>query len=707
MYGAGKRKRKSIACISKRHFNRLIYNATENETEHAVYVHHNDISTLPQENDSGNCISHKILNSRIAHSSDFLQTTSRATYNNDADSSVIHGTEQEQTSQSRITNNDDKFCDGRSTDVVFSSDSDNNVEEVVCRPCNLDSVPVDLNLRKHVALWAPEYNIPQNAVSSLLKIIKPHLPIHEIPKDARTLLNTPRSIFIHDMPPGKYCHFGLEKACREIICDLKKYNIDNTYLQLLVNIDGLPLSKSSSSCIWPILCSSPALNKVCVVGVYHGYEKPRSANDFLQTFVTEASHLVHYGIIVENETTAVKIHALICDAPAKAFVLYIKGHSGYNSCVKCTVQGQYKERRVCFPGINFNKRCDEDFVSNTDEDFHMGATILTQIPHFGPVSSVPFDYMHLVCLGVMKKMLILWMKGSLSVRLSSKMVSEVSKALLEIKGCIPNDFSRSPRSLAEINNWKATEFRQFLLYTGPVVMKEYLTKDVYTHFLTLHVAVSLLVSPRVSECSVQYASKLLKHFVQSFGILYGNENISHNVHGLLHLSEDVLKYGPLDLFSAFRFESYMQTLKKLIRKNEKPLEQLSRRYIEQNISLSSSPVEKICEFYHPHTDGPVPPDLQPKEQYRCYKNNLFSIDIISSEKNNCCFLYNGTTVSVQNIIYCQRDGYFIVGYENLSQRSLYVKPCDSNLLGINIVNKMHVLKSWPVDMICCKMWNIY
>ena len=51
------------------------------------------------------------------------------------------------------------------------------------------------------------------------------------------------------------------------------------------------------------------------------------------------------------------------------------------------------------------------------------------------------------------------------------------------------------------------------------------------------------------------------HFVKSFSTLYGKEYISDNVHNLLHLCNDVRKYGPLDVFSAFKFENFMQAIK--------------------------------------------------------------------------------------------------------------------------------------------------
>lgn len=37
---------------------------------------------------------------------------------------------------------------------------------------------------------------------------------------------------------------------------------------------------------------------------------------------------------------------------------------------------------------------------------------------------------------------------------------------------------------------------------------------------------------------LQYARNLLKYFVETFGQIYGNHFISHNMHGLLHIADD-------------------------------------------------------------------------------------------------------------------------------------------------------------------------
>lgn len=83
---------------------------------------------------------------------------------------------------------------------------------------------------------------------------------------------------------------------------------------------------------------------------------------------------------------------------------------------------------------------------------------------------------------------------------------------------------------------------------------------------------------------INYAEALLKDYVNNFESLYGFEYISHNVHGLLHISQDARVNGVLDNFLAFKFDNYLQIMKSKLRESEEseePLQQLNRRYSEE------------------------------------------------------------------------------------------------------------------------------
>lgn len=69
------------------------------------------------------------------------------------------------------------------------------------------------------------------------------------------------------------------------------------------------------------------------------------------------------------------------------------------------------------------------------------------------------------------------------------------------------------------------------------------------------------------------AEAMLKRFVQQYGALYDYKYVNYNGHNLIHLSQDVMKFGSLDNFNAFRPESYMFHLKqKICLHSGKPLQ---------------------------------------------------------------------------------------------------------------------------------------
>jgi len=176
------------------------------------------------------------------------------------------------------------------------------------------------------------------------------------------------------------------------------------------------------------------------------------------------------------------------------------------------------------------------FSVNAYKNFQVCNSILNNIPGFLPISKTPLDYMHLVCLGVVKKMILLWIKGPLRVRLNGKAKNKISHLLLLNRSCTPKEFVRKPRSITDVKHWKAVEFRNFLLYTGPVVLRYILKNDIYNNFLTLHVAMTIVSCSNLCQgYFLNFAEALFNNFVTSFQVLYGTEYLSHNVHNLLHL----------------------------------------------------------------------------------------------------------------------------------------------------------------------------
>ena len=127
-------------------------------------------------------------------------------------------------------------------------------------------------------------------------------------------------------------------------------------------------------------------------------------------------------------------------------------------------------------------RTDVSFNAFEDEDHHKDISPLVEL-NIGMVSQFPQNYMHLVCLGVVKRLLLLWKKGPLRYRLGSQDLNQISDSMLSLKGYVPCEYSSKPRSLDVIDRCKAAEFRQFLLYTGPQVLLNVVHRNIYNFLL--------------------------------------------------------------------------------------------------------------------------------------------------------------------------------------------------------------------------------
>jgi len=181
------------------------------------------------------------------------------------------------------------------------------------------------------------------------------------------LLKTPRHTVVVEMGCGQYCHYGLQNAVKKMLDGYNKVLGQMTdRLNIFINIDGLSISKSSSSVLWPILCSDTVLKSVFIVGAYYGQTKPQCNNDFLRQFVDEAIFLINNGFFYNGIKIKINFYGLICDAPAKAFVLSIKNHTGYNSCTRCIIRAEHLNGRLCFPATKIVDalRTDDDFAIN-------------------------------------------------------------------------------------------------------------------------------------------------------------------------------------------------------------------------------------------------------------------------------------------------------------------------------------------------------
>lgn len=187
-----------------------------------------------------------------------------------------------------------------------------------------DHVENSEQLSSKIAKWAVKNNISLSALRELLTILRkdPSYYTNNLSADPRTLLKTPNKSYGKTLGSGLFHYFGIAETLNSLCITLNINVTSSTEFFLAVNIDGLPLSKSSASSFWPILCfvkSIEALkNKVFLVALYHGNQKP-NPNDFLLDFVNECAKLTTDGILIKTVICKFKIEMLICDTQNHLF----------------------------------------------------------------------------------------------------------------------------------------------------------------------------------------------------------------------------------------------------------------------------------------------------------------------------------------------------------------------------------------------------
>lgn len=550
----------------------------------------------------------------------------------------------------------------QSSDEEFTDEEpDEEIYEEYVDEADLESVGTVIELRSNLAEELAKLishsKVSRAFTDNLLKVLINN-GVENLPSTAKTLLKTPHSTIVpKSILPGEYIHFGIQNYFSNNEFTFLK---NSDVVSIDIGIDGLKVFNSSSLSLWPILGAITDMpNSIpFLIGCYCGYKQPACCDSYLQEFAEEVEKLQKDGIeIAKNlQKKTFKIRLFSCDAPARAFVTGVKYHQAFDGCSKCCQKGVRRSNRTVYSTVKSALRTDASYIERRDIEHHNvkyanQRTVLENIG-IGMVSQFPIDPMHLCDLGVMKKMLGYMVKNRCyGERINPVDISD--RLLMLIKPNIPSEFTRDCRTLENLSFWKATEFKQFLNYTGIVVLKGLVNDNVYQHFLLYFCAIRLLALPISETRNIEVADMMLMNFVEQFPVIYGDSSVSHNVHNLLHLADCVKQFGSLSSFSAYKFECYMQQLKGNLHNSNKILQQLRNRQMERQSLGVTNETNRFGEF-----------NLNPKQ-----------------EKNSYCLMKSGESIKILDI--CIENGEKVIsGQVCLNPTSFFEAPLDSSILGI-------------------------
>lgn len=393
-------------------------------------------------------------------------------------------------------------------------------------------------------------------------------------------------------------------------------------LPIIINTDGIKVFRSGNKSLWliqiyqcylkPTIRFKPS--NVIVVAAHFGFKKP-NMKEFFYPFLKEMREIYDMnGFSISHNGKNIEFLPLIlgacCDLPAKSELLGMIAHNGHFSCSYCMHPGiLIKTTDDKKSVVRYTKGTDNYAIrshQNVIETYRNLKSSMNGINGIKSISSMiaanefdlvngfAIDPMHCVYLGVLKKLISLWLDTKNHKQpyyLKKQYQVILSNRLVKLKPI--SDIIRRPRSIFSRADFKANEFRGLLLYFLTFALTGLLDIKYIRHFRLLSSSVYTLSKECVSISEISDASFKLNEFVNNFEILYGVSNVTVNIHLLRHLAKSIENLGPLWVQTAFGFEANNGIIAKANTCTNNILCQLKWKYC---VKKSNDDNEKIEQF---------------------------------------------------------------------------------------------------------------
>ena len=273
-------------------------------------------------------------------------------------------------------------------------------------------------------------------------------------------------------------------------------------------------------------------------------------------------------------------------------LLKMRGFNREFGCTFCYADGHIRPKSVrtrVYP-------VDEEIKSRTDAEMraHMkqasttserlfgiyGSSLLIDIPEFDLGRGVIVESMDSIFLGVAKQQTELMLMGRKTKPWyagTPAKIAIVNTRLIHIKP--PSKISSKPRNIYSMKQWKASEWKNWLLFYCLPCLDGVVPKPYHDLLALLSRAAYILNKDSIPLRELQEVRLLLAEYIKNFQTLFLIENMSFNVHLLNHLVDTVENWGPLWAHNAFPFASF----------NERNI-----RYVS---SANPSPIQIVTRFF--------------------------------------------------------------------------------------------------------------
>lgn len=282
-----------------------------------------------------------------------------------------------------------------------------------------------------------------------------------------------------------------------------------------------------------------------------------------------------------------------------------------------------------------------------------GKSILLFQPNFHLVENMPAEYMHIVCIGVVKRLTELtFAVGEIRQRVTKRKLcdpKDFNEMIRLVK--LAKEFSRRCRNL-DFSVMKASEFRNLLIFHFPIVIQcigdEYKAEQNVWLDLVFVIRACVISNAEFDKIDKKLITNCCKHCYVNYEKLYGAKNCTFSIHTVLSHLLLIRGKSPLPARSAFCFESFYAEMKNLFCPGTiSPLKQVLQNTIMKR-KIANHQCEKKRKF-------------QPKPMKENKQNN-HSIYTLSETGHN---LYTIISSNDDGTFTCFKQGKFNVSFNML------------------------------------------
>lgn len=257
---------------------------------------------------------------------------------------------------------------------------------------------------------------------------------------------------------------------------------------------------------------------------------------------------------------------------------------------------------------------------------------LAQIPNFSLVLDVPVDYMHTMCIGVIKRLVELTFNvGEVRIRITKRKLSSPQQFnLLMASTKVPHEFSRRLRELL-LSVMKAAEFRNLGLFFFIHILDciEPSAKERKLWLLLAYMLRACTVPNKefqpIPLKDIDYCADA---FYSLYEALFGATNCTYNTHMVGSHFLEMRYHGPLTSTSTFPFESFYGEMRNCFVPGTKSC----LKQIFQKVLLKRSLSNHCCETPIKYTNYDTA--LESNSMIYCFNDRAYNLYKIVSKNND-------------------------------------------------------------------------